>query len=678
MQTDGQVVALALSTEGRRALSGGFGKQVQLWDVDSGVELKRIPLDRAVISLAFAPDGRRGLAGLDDGTLRLIDLDAGQEILRLQGQTMRTVRTVAVSPDGRRALSGSDDQTVRLWDLQTGRELRRLGEHRATIWSVAFAPDGRRALAGGDDGVLFVWDTSDWRVVHRLEGAWDAVRSAAFAPDGRRALSGHGSGKLILWDLESGQEAFRLLGSGGRLALAVLPDGHRVLTADSDGLVRLWSLQEDLVRPRELDLLGHWEKAGAELDKSLRSRPDDPRLWTLRGRHHMLLGNWDQATTDYRKAIELGRDDPWVLAVIADALRVELPSSGDGARHLLDLLDPDWPRSVALWTKLGRPVLGIDVEPLQDGCRLKSIDPAGGAGKAGFQVGDVLMEVGGKAVVDSDSIRLALKRHHPGDKVVVTFRRGTNSGSSTVTLGYRPTPFLVRLDQSRPTLDTNHRRFLDAGYRPVHVATYARAARKREPHYAGLWIKDGISFLSQVESSADTFHKQCRELPAGYRPTWLSVSGDADSRRWSAIWVEEPDRLPWQQHEDLSRSALEAMIQERAAQGYRPTLLTAYRDTGDETRYAGVWIKDGRPYLARVHITAGALQQELASLSAGWRPEWVDVYKEQGRRHFTAIFIKDEAQVDWRLTVDTPEWGMQTIVKKLSQEGFTPLIQDLE
>jgi WD40 repeat protein/Flp pilus assembly protein TadD/predicted Ser/Thr protein kinase len=676
MESGGQLMALALFADGRRALSGGTDKTVQLWDVDSGVELKRVVLNSSVTSLAFAPDGRRGLAGLNDGTIRLLDLNSGQEIRHVQGHSAGSVRSVAFTADGLRALSGGDDNTCRLWDLNTGSEMHRLREPRSTLWSVAISPDGRRALAGGDDGILFVWDMSDWNAVRRLEGAANPILSAAFMLDGRRAVSGHGSGKLVVWDLENGRAVLRLLGSAGRRAIAVLKSGRSVLTADTDGLVRLSSLDPELVRPCELDLLGRWEEAGANLDKSLRSRPEDPRLRTLRGRHHALLGNWDLATADYGKAIELGRDDPRLLASVADALHTDPLRPGEGPQSLLDLLDTAWPRSVALWLKLGRPVLGIDAESIKDGCRLKSVDPAGAAAKAGFQIGDVITEVAGKSVVDPDLIKVALKRFSPGDKVIVNSRRGTSSVNRTVTLGYFPTPFVVRHDQMRQDLDKDHRRFLDAGYRPAHLVTYA--GRKRESRYAGLWIKDGMPFLAQVESTSDAFHKQCRELPTGYRPAWLGVSGDANSRRWSCVWFQDKDRIPWEQHEDLSRSALLAMIGERAQHGYRLTILTAYRGSGDETRYTGIWIKDGIDSLARIDITADELQNQLATLSAGWRPDWVDVYREQGRRYFTAIFVKDDARIDWRLTTDTPVWGMQTISKKLTQEGFAPVVQDFE
>jgi serine/threonine-protein kinase len=678
MASSGQVLALALSRDGRQAISGGVDKTVQLWDVSSGVERKRVVLDKPVISLAFASDGRRALAGLDDSSIQLFDLDAGREVLTLRGHTSGSVRAVAFAPDGLRALSGGDDNTVRLWDLRTGRELRCLREPRGALWSVAISSDGRSALAGGDDGVLFVWELSDWQAVRRLGEPSDAIRSAAFMPDGRRVICGHGSGKLVVWDIQSGRAVLRLLGSGaGRLAVAVLPDRQRVLSADSDGSVRLWSLDPELVRPCELDLLGRWKEAGAALEKSISSRPGEPRLWALRGRHRALLGDWDLAMADYRKAIELGRNDARLLAVVAEALHTEPPRPGEGPDRLLDRLQPDWPRSVALWVKLGRPVLGIDAEPLKDGCRLKSIDPAGGAAKASFQVGDVITALAGKAVVDPDSIRVALRRFSPGDQVKVNGRRGTSSVSRTVTLGHFQTPFLVRYDHTREELDRNQRRFLDAGYRPANLVTYA--SRKRESRYAGLWVRDGVRFLTQLESTADAFHKQCRELPAGYRPAWLRVSGDdPGARRWSCVWLEEPDQVAWQQHEDLTRSALLAMLAERAQQGYRPTILAAYRGPGDEMSYSGIWIKDGTESLARVHITADELQNQLATLSAGWRPEWVDVYKEQGRRYFTVIFVKDEARLDWRLTTDTPDWGISTIAKKLTDEGFAPVVQDFE
>jgi tetratricopeptide (TPR) repeat protein len=677
VQTIGQVLALALSPDGRRALTGGVGKVVQLWDVGSGDERAHVAFGDSIVSLALSRDGRRGLVGLADASIRLLDLEASREVLRLRGHTMGAVRTVSFAPGGLRALSGGDDGTVRLWDLEIGQELRRLDGPRATIRSLSFSPDGRRALAGCDDGLLFVWDTSDWREVRRLESHSDTVLSAAFAPDGRHVISAHGSGRVIVRELDSGREVLRLQNTGNRPTLAVLPDGRRVVTGDSDGPIRLWSLDEGLVRPRELDLLGRWAEAEAALTRSLRDRPDEPRLWILRGRHDMLLARWDEAVASFRKAIELGRDDLDVLGLVAGALQVDPPSPGEGARRLLDSLDPQGPHAATLWLKLTRPGLGIGGgRPTKDGIRVMAIDPKGGAAKAGVQVGDMVSEVAGKPLVDSEAFRAALKGRRPGDPVAVTVHRGASSIRRTVSLGSISIPYQARQDRSRPDLDADHRRFINAGYRPAYLTAYPRGGRQAT--YAGLWIHDERPFLVKLEATAEVFEQQARELPTGYRLEWLRVSGDAAQRRWSAVWVADPDRVPWEYHGDLDRSQLTSTIDRLAGQGYRPKMITAYRGPGEATRYAGVWIKDGMPFRARVHITAEELEDQLDELSAGWRPEWVDAYKERGRRFYTAIFIEDQGRADWQLTTDTPEWGMQTVSKRLTEEGFAPVVLDLE
>ena len=69
-----------------------------------------------VSAVAVSRDGRHALSGSRDRTLRLWDLATGQLVRTFEGHE-HGVSSVAISPDGRHGLSGSYDRTVKLWDL---------------------------------------------------------------------------------------------------------------------------------------------------------------------------------------------------------------------------------------------------------------------------------------------------------------------------------------------------------------------------------------------------------------------------------------------------------------------------------------------------------------------------------------------------------------------------------
>src|SRR5439155_13733686 len=68
-----------------------------------------------VTAVALSPDGRLALSASWDGTLRVWDRLSAKPFRTLGGHTDK-VLAVAFSPDGRRALSGGADKTVRVWN----------------------------------------------------------------------------------------------------------------------------------------------------------------------------------------------------------------------------------------------------------------------------------------------------------------------------------------------------------------------------------------------------------------------------------------------------------------------------------------------------------------------------------------------------------------------------------
>ena len=104
----------------------------------------------SVNSVAVTPDGRFAISGSDDNTLKVWDLDTGKEMTTLKGHT-GSVLSVAVTPDSRFAISGSDDNTLKVWDLNTGEEIASFtGE--GSLHACAVAPDGKTVIAGGRSG----------------------------------------------------------------------------------------------------------------------------------------------------------------------------------------------------------------------------------------------------------------------------------------------------------------------------------------------------------------------------------------------------------------------------------------------------------------------------------------------------------------------------------------------
>ena len=73
------------------------------------------------------------------------------------------------------------------------------------------------------------------------------------------------------------------------------------------------------------------------------------------------------------------------------------------------------------------------------GALLQDVSPGSAAETAGLQGGDVIVKFGSDDITSSDDLSAAVRKHQPGDKVEVTWMRGNQRTTRTVTLGSRPT-----------------------------------------------------------------------------------------------------------------------------------------------------------------------------------------------------------------------------------------------
>ncbi len=123
------------------------------------VRIFQIP-GRGFSALAVTSDGRWAVSGSDDGAVRLWDLQGQQS--RELGRHGSWVRSVALTSDGRWAVSGSSDGAVRLWDCGK-RELLAVFHADAAVMGCTISSDGSILVAGDAQGSVHILKREDRR-----------------------------------------------------------------------------------------------------------------------------------------------------------------------------------------------------------------------------------------------------------------------------------------------------------------------------------------------------------------------------------------------------------------------------------------------------------------------------------------------------------------------------------
>ncbi len=241
------VNSIAITPDGKKIVSCSDDETLKLWDLETGKCLDTfIGHKRDVKAVAITPDGTRAVSGSEDETLKLWDLETGECLMTLEGHTDQIwIWGVTVTSDGARVVSASIDKTLKVWHLETGECLATLKGHTDSVYGVAVTPDGKKVVSGAYDKTLKVWDIESKKCLVSLEGHTSWIAGVAITPDGKRVVSGSADKTLKVWDLESGQCIATFKGHTGDVyGVAVTPDGKRVVSTSLDDTLRIWDMPE--------------------------------------------------------------------------------------------------------------------------------------------------------------------------------------------------------------------------------------------------------------------------------------------------------------------------------------------------------------------------------------------------------------------------------------------------
>ena len=236
------VRAVAVTPDGKRALSAAEDRTLKVWDVETGEDLHTLRGHTdSVLAVAVDPDGRFAVSGSQDKTVRVWDLETAEQVLCIEAHD-QAVSAVAITPDGLQIVSGSYDATVKVWDLKTGAYCKTLYGHAGGVNALALTPEGSRLVSGSFDRTLKLWDLDSGQVIHTFQGHRDQVTAVAISPEGRWMVSASFDRTLKLWDLETKSELHTFTGHNDVVtSVAIGPDG-RIVSASWDTTLRVWDL----------------------------------------------------------------------------------------------------------------------------------------------------------------------------------------------------------------------------------------------------------------------------------------------------------------------------------------------------------------------------------------------------------------------------------------------------
>jgi len=192
----GQVSALAITPDGRRAVSAALDKTLIVWDIASGMQQYIFTgHSEAISAVTVTPNGRYVISEANrDNTSSVWDLEKGAELLTM----LPYGHVVAIAPDSKRVISVSVSGTLTVWELENGTELLTMPSYGRVV---AVTPDRRRFVSISSEETLNVWDIEVRKILASFSGD-SALSTCAIGSDGMTIVAGEETGSVHILHLE--------------------------------------------------------------------------------------------------------------------------------------------------------------------------------------------------------------------------------------------------------------------------------------------------------------------------------------------------------------------------------------------------------------------------------------------------------------------------------------------
>lgn len=208
LESDDEVLAIAVSADGKQLASGGCDRIVNVWDLSEGIDKAKITQTFEnhadwVFGLAFAPDGKTLLTCSRDKTAKVWNLTTKESLLTFPDH-QNTVYGVAIKSDGKTAYSVGEDKQLRVWN-STGeavKQIRATAAHNQAVLKLVHHPKQAILATCSADNSIKLWNADTSVSTKTLSGHTDHVFAVAFSPEGDLVASGSWNGEVKVWKLD--------------------------------------------------------------------------------------------------------------------------------------------------------------------------------------------------------------------------------------------------------------------------------------------------------------------------------------------------------------------------------------------------------------------------------------------------------------------------------------------
>lgn len=245
----GGVLAVAVSHDGKFALTGSSDQTALLWDLETGKQLRRfVGHEDAVTCVQVSKDGKRVLTTGRDKTARLWETATGKPTVLTENRNgifaghTGAILTCAISADGKFVATAGEDKTARIWDAVSGKQLHQIN-HAGRVNSIAFSPDSHLLLTGGEDKIARLFSSETGKEEKQFVGHTGEITSVAYSPDGKQILTGsddnsfenenQGDNSARVWNSETAVEVRKFDLPNGVIIASFSPDGKSMLVINS-------------------------------------------------------------------------------------------------------------------------------------------------------------------------------------------------------------------------------------------------------------------------------------------------------------------------------------------------------------------------------------------------------------------------------------------------------------